>query len=324
MDKVVQPFDSVTVFGGATLDHVARSAARPVMGASNPGAARHSPGGVGFNVAHVLARLGLNVRLITRVGTDSDGEMILASAREAGIDTDDVIVSPTERSAAYHATLDETGNLIVGIADMRITDEISPAAVALVASPREERELWVIDANLPRDTIAFIAGEAAAAGRMLAALTVSPARAVKLAPILDRLDYLFTNRREAGALLGLDPHDPAVPTARLAGDLAAAGVTKVIVTNGAEPLAAASGGDVRAYAPFRAVVEAVNGAGDSFAAGTIRGLASGVGLNDAIRFGLAAAAMTLEAGSLLTAPFSEDALGERMGSGQSGSARLAS
>src|SRR5260221_5395335 len=113
MDKVVQPFDYVTVFGGATLDHVARSAARPVMGASNPGAARHSPGGVGFNVAHVLARLGLNVRLITRVGTDSDGEMILASARAVGIDTNDVLVLPTEKSAAYHATLDDMGNLIV-------------------------------------------------------------------------------------------------------------------------------------------------------------------------------------------------------------------
>ena len=324
MDKVVQPFDSVTVFGGATLDHVARSAARPVMGASNPGTAHHRPGGVGFNVAHVVARLGLEVRLVTRVGTDRDGEMILESARSAGVNTDGVIVSATERSAAYHATLDDTGNLIMGIADMSITEEISPASMALVASAREARELWVIDANLPRDTIAFLAGEAAAWGRPLAALTVSPAKAVNLTPILDRLDYLFTNRREAAALLGLDPHDPSLPVTRLAGDLAASGVTKVVVTNGHEPLAAASNGDVRAYAPFRAVVEGVNGAGDSFAAGTIRGLASGHGLNDAIRFGLAAAAMTLEAGSLLAAPFSEDALGERMGAGLRVTARLAS
>ena len=157
MDKVVQPFDSVTVFGGATLDHVARSAARPVMGASNPGTAHHRPGGVGFNVAHVVARLGLEVRLVTRVGTDRDGEMILESARSAGVNTDGVIVSPTERSAAYHATLDDTGNLIMGVADMSITEEISPASMALVASAREARELWVIDANLPRDTIAFLA-----------------------------------------------------------------------------------------------------------------------------------------------------------------------
>ena len=48
------------------------------------------------------------------------------------------------------------------------------------------------------------------------------------------------------------------------------------------------------------------------AAGTIHALTTGLELNDAIRFGLAAAALTLEAGSVLAAPFSENALAERI------------
>ena len=325
MDQIVPRFDSVTVFGGATVDYVAQSLAKPVAGASNPGSAHRVPGGVGFNVACVLARLGIRTRLVTRVGADADGEAIMAAARSAGVDTAAVSVSPATPSAAYHAALDDEGNLIVGIADMAIFDEISPASVAPgIKGASSDRDFWIVDANLPEDTLAFLAVEANTRLRQIAALTVSPAKATKLLPLLDRLSYLFTNRREAAALLWRDPADAAIPVSRLASDLARTRMTKVIVTNGMEPLAAASSRDVRSYAPFRAAVHGVNGAGDSLAAGTIRGLASGHPLSDAIRFGLAASAIAVEAGSVSAAEFSEDALAERMGAGRSGKAQAAS
>lgn len=315
MDGFVRPFDTVTVFGGATLDRVARTDGPPVFGASNPGTVRRIPGGVGFNVAIILARLGLKTRLVTRVGADADGEEILAAARDAGVRTAAIEVSATSASAGYHATFDDTGSLIIGVADMKICDEITPAAVGSAAGASGANDLWIADANLPPETLDFLAEEAAAAGRPIAAMTVSPAKAVRLASLLDRLTYLFTNRREAAVLLGRDPDDPGLGAAGLAGELAGARATKVVVTNGAEPLAVASAGDVRSYAPFRAEVKGVNGAGDSLAAGTVLGLAEGLALNDAIRFGLAAAALTLESGSVIAAPFGKDALAERIGAG---------
>ena len=109
--------------------------------------------------------------------------------------------------------------------------------------------------------------------------------------------------------------------AALARELAGTRPTKVIVTNGNEPLAAASKGEVRSHASLRAVIKGVNGAGDSFAAGTIYGLAAGHALNDAIRFGRAAALLTLEAGGIAEAPFSADTLAERLAAGP---ARIAS
>lgn len=314
MDKVVQPFDVVTVFGGATLDRIGRTAAAPVMGASNPGTVARLPGGVGFNVASILARLGLHARLVTRVGANSDGETVIAAARDAGIDTTALGVSPVAATAGYHAAFDNAGNLIIGVADMKICEEITPAALAGLAPARHDRDFWVIDANLPAETLAFLAEEATAAGRPIAALTVSPAKAVRIAPLLDRLSYLFTNRREAAALLGRDPN-ARMNVSDLAGELAGPRLTKVAVTNGAEPLAAASTGDVRTYAPLRAKVKGVNGAGNSFAAGTIHGLANGLAFNDAIRSGLAAAALTLEGGSVAAGAFAKGALAARIGAG---------
>jgi sugar/nucleoside kinase (ribokinase family) len=276
LDQIVRPFDSVTVFGGATLDRVAQSSAPPVMGASNPGTVRRIPGGVGLNVAMVLARLGVPTRLVARVGADLDGNTVTDAARAAGVDTSGLTVSAETPTAGYHATLDDAGGLLIGIADMKICDEMAPATLGPAAGASGERDFWIVDANLPVATLAFLVEEASASRRVIAALTVSPAKAVKLVTMLDRLSDL--------------------------------------VTNGAEPLsAAASTGEVRSYAPLKVAVAGVNGAGDSFAAGVVNGLWHNIGFNDAIRFGLAAAALTLESGSVLQARFSEDAIAERMG-----------
>jgi pseudouridine kinase len=315
MDQSVRPFTSVTVFGGVTLDRIAKSAAPPVLGASNPGTVRRLPGGVGFNVATVLSRLGLPTRMVSAIGDDPDGSAILAAAETVGMDVSAVVRVPGKDTAGYHATFDDHGNLIIGIADMKVCETITPATVADAVATSPPGDFWVVDANLPEETLAFLAAEAAAAQRPVAALTVSPAKAVRLEPILDLLTLLFTNRKEAATLLGFDPDDPSLSVPRLAGELAGSRPTRVLVTNGSEPLAAAARGEVRSYAPLRVAVTAVNGAGDSFAAGVILGLSEGHSLHDALRFGLAAAAMTLEAGSIIAAPFSPDALAERIGRG---------
>jgi sugar/nucleoside kinase (ribokinase family) len=323
MNQLARPFETVTVFGGATLDRVARSSAPPVMGASNPGSVRHLPGGVGFNVATVLARLGFPTRMATAVGGDAAGEAIIGAAKTAGIDTAAMAAVKGATTAGYHATFDDRGNLIIGIADMKICEAITPAAIVEAVSKSGPRDFWVVDANLPEATLAFLAAEATHAQRPIAALTVSPAKAVRLIPILDHLTYVFTNRKEAAAMLDRDPDDVALSPAALATQLAGTRNAKVVVTNGSDPLAVAIGGEVRSFAPLRAAQKGVNGAGDSLAAGTILGIAEGLTLHEALRFGLAAAAMAVEAGSIIAAPFSPDALAERIG-GAPGRERIAS
>jgi sugar/nucleoside kinase (ribokinase family) len=281
-----------TVVGGATMDHAASTLAPPVPGASNPGMARISPGGVGLNLARDLARLGHGARLVTLVGKDADGAAVIAAARADGVDTTRMGVSTTSRTATYRAALDNAGGLIIGIADMAIFDEITPelATGAVAATPDE---ILVVDANLPSGTLASLVDAAAASARPVAAVAVSPAKAVKLTPLLDRLTLLFATRREAAAMLG-EPVDPSVPTRDLAVRLAGRGAARVIVTDSADPLAAATKEEAHLFAPFPAHVQSVNGAGDALAAGMLHGLATGRSFFDAVLSGLAAAAITVE------------------------------
>ena len=103
-------------------------------------------------------------------------------------------------------------------------------------------DLWVIDANLPGETLAYLATEARSTKRPVAALTVSPAKAERLIPLLDQLTYLFANRREAAVLTGHDPDEAGMTPVQLAGELARPRLTKVVVTNGTEPLVAGERG----------------------------------------------------------------------------------
>jgi pseudouridine kinase len=311
MDRRINPFSSFTVFGGATMDHAAATFAAPMLGASNPGKARTSPGGVGLNVSRDLARLGRRVRLLTRVGNDADGAAIVAAARDDGVDVAGGGVASSARTASYRAAFDDEGGLIIGIADMAIFDEVTPETVREAVAAAAPDDGFVIDANLPAATLGFIVDAAALAGRPVAAIAVSPAKAVKLAPLLGRLTLLFATRREASALLGR-ADDPALPTRELAAMLAAGGTDHVVVTDSGDPLAATAGGEVHLFPPFPAQVRSVNGAGDALAAGTLHGLAAGRPFFDAVLSGLAAAAITVEEDGTVAAGLSADAIEARI------------
>lgn len=308
------PFEFITVFGGATVDRIARSVGATVVGSSNPGIAQSYPGGVGLNVARVLGHLNHDVRLVTRIGRDPDGDTVMAAAGTAAIDVGQVTISDSAPTATYHAAFDHHGSLVIGIADMTISDEIAPATVAAATKRPAARSLWVIDANLPAETLDFIVGAAGETGVPVAALTVSPAKAVRLAPLLERLTLLIANRREAAVLLDYDL-DRRIPSAAdLARRISRALTPNVVVSNGEKPLAVGERGVVRAFAPLKAAVRSVNGAGDALAAGTIHGLALGRSLSEAVLSGLALAAIATESEATVSPELTPATLAARIAS----------
>jgi sugar/nucleoside kinase (ribokinase family) len=312
----VPAFDRVTVFGGITVDRIARTDAAAALGVSNPGTVRSSPGGVGFNMAASLARLGLRTRLVAIVGADADGESVLAAAKAAGVDVDRIVISRGRPTATYQAAIGDDGELVIGVADMQIYGELDPAAVAPAAAAGPEADdFWVVDANLMPETLAFLIGEANAARRPLAGLAVSPSKAARFAPLFDHLTYLFANRREAAAILGRAWDDKGPAPVELADEIRRGGCANVVVTNAREPLAAVAGSDMRAFAPLKATVRTVNGAGDALSAGTVYGLAQGRGLFEAIRFGLALSALTIESDETVRSDLTPTLLAERIGGG---------
>ncbi len=295
--QVVAPPDrpSAVVVGGANVDVKARSAAPAARGTSNPGHGSMSPGGVGRNVAENLARLGTRTHLVAAVGRDALGDSLLSQTAAAGVRTE--LVSRSARpTGTYTAVLDADGELIVAVADMAATDDLTPGHVGRARDVIASAGLLVLDGNLAPATLEH-ARDLAGAARVRAILEpVSAPKAGLLAGALtaDRPWYAVTpNRDELAALTGLPTRTDR--QLRLAADhLHRRGVQHVWVRLG-ERGSLLSGADAEAVVipAVPTTVEDVTGAGDAMLAAFCHALLAGEEPADAARYGHAAAAVTL-------------------------------
>ena len=100
---IVHTAPYVTVVGGVNMDIGGWPGEVPVMQDSNPGVVRMSLGGVGRNIAHNMALLGMDVRMVTVFGDDINAQKIAASCGELGIDISPV--PPSSPRAHLHLSL---------------------------------------------------------------------------------------------------------------------------------------------------------------------------------------------------------------------------
>ncbi len=298
---------AIACFGAAHVDRHARAQGPVVLGSSNPVAVSISLGGVARNVAESLARLGCRVALVSRVGSDSDGDRVMAAMTGLGVDMDATIRSPTDNTAGYTALLGPEGALSVGMADMAIYDALTPDVLKEVLGRLEDRAIWFADCNLPSDSLALLRREKPA-GTMLAVDTVSVAKSGRLGPDLDGIDLLFCNADEAANLAG----GPG-PDADMAEAIRQRGATAVVVSLGARGAVLAEAGGCTARPALEAEIRDVTGAGDGLVAGTLFGLSKGRKLADCLDLGLAAAALCLEGDRAVGETLTPEALLARAG-----------
>jgi pseudouridine kinase len=279
----------IVCIGSAHVDLRLALAGPPVAGTSNPATATRRIGGVAANVARNAAALGAQVVIVAVVGADPDGDRVLAGLAAAGVD-----VAAVERSAAgatgtYAAVLDPAGDLVIGAAATPLADLAAAGFADRAAAACGNADAVVLDANLPAAVLQRVAS-GIPPGALLAADPVSIPKAPRLAGVLERTGLLVGGLEEAGALLGRRIGDAGEAAAALV----AAGAGAAVVTRGAEGVVAADrSGVTRMPAIPAGSVKDVTGAGDALLAATVVGIASGRPLREALRRGLAAAALTV-------------------------------
>ncbi len=282
---------TILVMGGAHVDRRGRIAGETAPGASNPGAWFVEAGGGAFNAARNLARLGHRVRLVSPRGGDADGEIVAAAAAAAGVE-DTPFIFLDRATPSYTAIIERDGNLVIALADMELYRLFSPRRL----QQRAMREamaaagLVLTDANLPADTLSAMATAAKAADVPIAGIAISPAKVTRFRESLAALAFLFMNEAEARMLTGAAPDDPAGwPKA-----LRAAGLQAGVVTRGGRGVVAFDAtGAALVRPPDIPALGDVTGAGDSLASGFLAAWTGGAAVGEALRHGVAAAAITV-------------------------------
>jgi pseudouridine kinase len=280
----------VLVAGGANLDVKARTSDGAVPATSNPGRVALRPGGVARNIAVALARLGEPVGLLAAVGDDLAGAMLAESLAAAGVDTGLLRRSATQ-TGLYVATLDDRGDLLIGVADMEATEAIGPAEIAAAADAIHAAGCIVADANLRTDALLVLADLAARSGVPFVIEPVSVAKAARVEAVLASglpVALMTPNRDEIAAL---STPGAGSDVAAQAEALRARGVERVIVHCGEAGALAFDSAGVVAVPAVPGPVRDVTGAGDVSLAAALSGLRRGATLAEAAHIGQRAAAL---------------------------------
>jgi len=202
-DEMAQPGKRLVVgVGAANVDVHGRSRKAIVMRDSNPGYMATSVGGVTRNILENLARQGLSAALLSAVGDDLYGHKIVEDSAAAGIDMSHVLLRPGAASSSYIAILDERGDMLLGMSDMRIIEGLAGAYLAENAALLRSADAIVCDACLP---VYFLEELLAVAGADTPVLIdpVSTAYARQMEPVCGSFFAVKPNEMELSILSGL-------------------------------------------------------------------------------------------------------------------------
>ena len=282
----------IAVVGGANIDIHGRSSKSLRSNDSNPGEVHIAAGGVARNIAENLARLGTDSRLISAIGADQHGQMLTQLSRDAGVNVQNLHVIPAAKTSTYLSVLDDSGDMLLGINDMSVIEQLSVELLQAQAPMLKRAALIVIDCNLHPDTLAWLLETFSDVP--IFADTVSTAKAPRLQPHLHQIHTLKTGTIEVEALTGRD----AKTTAQLktvANALHAEGVKRVFITRGDKGVFFSDGQQQGMQKVRRGKEDIRNagGAGDAFLAALAYAWMEKWDLATSIEFSLAATDLTL-------------------------------
>lgn len=280
--------EPVYVIGAVNMDISGTPDQTLRPGDSSPGRVTLSPGGVGRNIAENLCLLGRKVSMITVLGGDPYGDIIREHCRNAGIDLQYSITDPMGRTSTYLCVNEAGGDVYAAVSDMSIYEQLTPARLEPLLPALNRGSMVIADANLPEDTLRWIAGHVTSP---LAADPVSVAKASRLLPLLPRLALLKPNIPEAELLTGF-PFRGDGDLSRMADALHRMGVRRVYLSLGARGVwadDAREGGELIPCCPGPIVN--TSGCGDAFVAAAADAFLSGLGTMAAARRALAASSI---------------------------------
>ena len=290
---ITEDSPGVVVVGAASVDVKGKACAALLSATSNPGEILTSVGGVARNVAENLGRLGVETTLLSAVGDDDRASLILERTARGGASVDRVLRSPDRQSGAYLAVMDSDGGLSISIDDMGIVELVTPQYIRANRDLFQEADMVFVDANLSPQAIRAVMS---IAGREKVPVCVDPV-SVTLAPRLSGyLDHCFAitaNVSEVEALTGT-PVGERSQVLEAARKLLSMGVEVAIVTMAEQGLVYASSEGSGHIPAIPCEVVDLTGAGAALTAGVIFGLINEMSIDEAVRLGVSAAALTLQ------------------------------
>ena len=263
----------VVVLGSINMDLVVKVASLPRAGDTVLGDRLLTiPGGKGANQAVAAARLGADVRMIGRVGSDAFGAELVAGLREDGVDTSGVAVDEDDASGVALIVVDRDGENQITVAP-GANGKVGDDEIARLRNGLGEGDVLVMQLEIPMPAVQAAIGAAHEAGARVI-LNAAPSGAMTGRQV-PSVDLLIVNEGEAEQLGGV-----ALVNA----------VDALVVTLGAAGSVLYEKDKATPIQPQKVDAVDATAAGDAFVGAVAFALARGASLVEAVRLGGAAGA----------------------------------
>ncbi len=282
--------ERICVIGGSNIDILGASIEPLRNFDSNPGIVNVSFGGVGRNIAQILALLEEKPQLVSVFSSDSYGQMMKADCEKLGIDTSACIVTDAFPSSMYIAILNSNHDMQVAMSDMRNLRAMTPEHLQPVLAGLEKNDMIVIDANLDMECIRYIAEHAPCP---TAADPVSASKCVRLKDVLPQLGIFKPNMYEAEQLNGIPIRDPESAVKSLDWFLER-GVKETVISMAAQGVLLGTEKEKIWFTHRLIDLDNATGGGDSFLGAYLSERLHGTEPRLAVHFAISAAVTTIE------------------------------
>lgn len=283
----------VTVIGGINIDVKGQPQYRLINHTSNPGRIYISPGGVGRNIAHNLALLGVPVYLFSAVGNDGFGHDVLGKTRQAGVQVNAVRLLKEQPTGMYVSILEHQHDLAMAISDMEITRWITPEYLAEHRDIIKNSSFVILETNLELETLRYAVELCRHKQIPFLIEPVSVEKAKRIHNISGDIQYITPNVSELEILSAqeLNQYEQLEFLCASLGDR----FQNIVVTLGKQGVYHYCQREKtgKVYASLPTEILDANGAGDAFVAGFVCGLFHKFPLEYCSRLGIAAACLTL-------------------------------
>ncbi|GAA1690595.1 ribokinase [Fodinicola feengrottensis] len=267
--------EPVVVIGSINVDHVVRAGAFPAPGETITGqGVSIGLGGKGANQAVAAHLAGARVRMLGRVGADSDGELAKSRLSSRGVDISGVrTIADAATGSAWITVTPQDNSIIVVPGANAFWDDEQPLASGGVTLCQLEIPLAVVERVAEACTGTFV-------------VNAAPAQPLPDA-LLARCDVLVVNEHELAVV------SAASGVAAAHRDLLDRGVGAVITTLGAAGAVLTDADGTEELPVFPAQAVDTTGAGDAFVGVLAARLTVGDNLRDAARWGAAAGSLAV-------------------------------
>ncbi|MEC4985002.1 MAG: ribokinase [Oscillatoria sp. PMC 1068.18] len=247
-------------------------------------------GGKAANQAVAMAKLGIPVHLVGRIGADDFGKQVLAGLEAAGVAINAITINENTHTGIASIVVDERGdNAIANAAGAN--NYLNLDDVQNLSSLLPQAKVLLIDLGIPLPVISAAVSAAKVAN---VTIIIDPAPAPKHFPpeIYPQIDILTPNEIEATQLVGFPVND-IQSVAKAALILREKGVQNVIITLGSQGCYCATPQDSFFIPAIAVTVVDTVAAGDAFNGALAAAIVSGKSFREAVQWGTVAGALSV-------------------------------